>query len=48
MVFTAVVVLLMNHAYIDSMAIRVVEFSNGEYKIRKIFFIKIHIPKGNY
>ena len=30
------------------MAVQVVEFSNGVYKIRKIFFIKIDIPNGNY
>ena len=30
------------------MAIRVVEFSNGGDKIRKIFCLKINIPKGNY
>ena len=31
-----------------NMAIRVVEFSNGGYKIRKIFaYLRINIPKGN-
>ena len=31
------------------MAIRVVEFSSGGYKIRKIFaYVKINIPKENY
>ena len=31
----------------QAMAIRVVDFSNGGYKIRKIFCIRINIPKGN-
>ena len=30
------------------MAARVVEFSNGVYKVRKIFCIKINTPKDNY
>jgi hypothetical protein len=29
-------------------AIRVVEFSSGGYKIRKIFALKSIYPKGNY
>jgi hypothetical protein len=33
---------------IPTMAIRVVEFSNGGYKIRKIFLLRINIPKGSY
>ena len=28
--------------------IRVVAFSSGVHKIRKIFFLRINIPKGNY
>ena len=30
------------------MVIRVVKFSSGGYKIRKIFYLRINIPKGNY
>jgi hypothetical protein len=30
------------------MALRVVEFSKGVYKIIKVFASKINIPKGNY
>ena len=37
---------------VDNFAIRVVEFSNGGYKIRNIFArnfcLRINIPKGNY
>jgi hypothetical protein len=31
----------------QAMAVRVVDFSNGGCKIRKIFCIRINIPKGN-
>ena len=33
---------------VESMAVRVVEFSNGVYKIRKIFTNKSTYAKGNY
>ena len=35
-------------ACIHPMAIRVVEFSNGGYKIRKKIGLRINIPKGNF
>ena len=33
---------------VHNMAVQVVEFSNGGYKIRNIFCLKINILKGNY
>ena len=33
---------------IQGMAIRVVEFSSGGYKIRKIFYKRINMPQRNY
>ena len=35
-----------SHRLVITMAVRVVEFSNGVYKIRKIFCLRINIPKG--
>ena len=36
------------YCLLQNMAIRVVEFSNGGYKIKKGFCLRINILKGNY